>query len=283
MRYAAIVTLALLGLAACGQSLFAADPPPVRIEVRDKNPWTKLPAQDIPKDFRFAVVSLPSGEANRAELQTTIKHLQDSKPDFVLSVGDVWQGLPAETDAWTAEWSAVGQALAPLETPLFHCSGQHPNGAELDQFWSERFDRRFYTFRLHDILFVVLDTDDLPAEGNPYQIGTAQQKSLIEEIDRHADVRWTFVIMHHPIWTYDAKMHNPAKLGWESISDAMVGRSVTIFAGNQRAFSRTKKDDREQIVVGPRTKDEDKSGGRFDNLVVVKLTADGPEIDEQAK
>ncbi len=287
MRHFAYVTLfstwIALGAGVTSVRLAHADDPAqlLRIDVRDKNPWTKLDLKEVPEQFEFAIVSEQTGE-NLTTLNATVDKLIELKPDFVLSVGDLSEGFSDDPAMWASEWTARNESLSRLPMPFFYCAGDHAKSAEMDAQWTERFGRSYFSFRLRDALFLVLDTDDLPTEGKPYEIGTAQQKWAIEEIHRHADARWTFIIVHHPIWTYDKKEVDPARQGWTSIEDALVGRQFTVIAGHLHEYSQKVIDGRKHIVVGKRA-DGDKSETAFDNIVTIKMTPDGPIVDGATK
>lgn len=244
----------------------------IDIDVEGKNPWTRLEISNSSKNFQFVVA---------ADVSRSVDKLNLLQPEFVVSVGNQIEGETETAEQWTKQWAEFDSAIAPLQMPCFFCAGDRdiPNESMSEQ-WHRKFGRSYYSFRYRDVLFLVLNTEDLPAEGVPYQIGTAQQRWAIEQLNNNRDARWTFVIMHKPTWTFIKKEHHPGKLGWESIEDALQGRSYTVLAGHLGEFARYERKGGEYYHLGSTdvasdTQDEIKTG-QPSRMVRVTMSETGP-------
>lgn len=249
----------------------------LEIEVEDKNPWTHLEFANPSRNFQFAVVGDRSGG-----IPGTVEKLNLLQPEFVLSVGDQIDGEAATPEEWNRQWADYEKAVGHLKMPLFFCVGDRDvSTTSPSEQWRNRFGRSYYSFRYQDVLFLVLNTEDLPEEGMPYQIGTAQQRWAIEQLNNNRDARWTFVIVHMPTWTFTKKEHHPGKLGWESIEDALQGRSYTVFAGHLAEFARYERKGMEYYHLGAANGDagsEDLENGKLDHIIWITMSEKGPVI-----
>ncbi len=282
------LVLALLGTAAAFSVSSTNDAPAnaapaLSIAVETKNPWTNLDLNDSPRQFQFAIVTDRTGGRRPGVFDTAVEKLNLLQPEFVLSVGDLIEGYTEDPGMWALEWSEFERKVGQLQMPFFYCPGNHDiSNLPMSDEWKRKFGRSYYSFVYRDVLFLILNSEDVPEKGKAYQIGTAQQKWAIEQLHRHPDVRWTFVLLHKPTWTYTGENEDPGLLGWQSIEDALVTRPHTVFAGHKHKYTRYLKNGREYYMLattGGGTKlEEGIAGGRFDHFVWVTMKEDGPVI-----
>lgn len=255
----------------------------LKIDVGPRNPWSNLDLNNGSEDFQFAIVTDRTGGHRPGIFSDAVDKLNMLQPEFVVSVGDLIEGGSKDPGMWALEWSEFQTRIDRLEMPFFYCAGNHDiSNIPMSDEWKRKFGRSYYSFVYRNVLFLVLNSEDLPEKGKAYQIGTAQQKWAIEVIDRHRDARWTFLFIHKPTWTYTGKDDDPARLGWQSIEDALAGRQYTVFAGHKHKYTRYLKDGREYYMLattgGSSKLEEGIAGGRFDHFVWVTMKKDGPVI-----
>lgn len=108
----------------------------------------------------------------------------------------------------------------------------------------------------------------------PAHISAEQAEWAAQVVRAHADVRWTFLLMHIPAW--QGAMH-PALQG---IRAALQGRPYTAFAGHLHNYQRRVIDGCEHIRLGPTggTWVSTREEGNFDHITWVTLTPSGPRI-----
>jgi 3',5'-cyclic AMP phosphodiesterase CpdA len=129
--------------------------------------------------------------------------------------------------------------------------------------WQRKFGRTFYEFRYHDALFVALNSED-PPDSKPYRFGPEQLAWFKDVLQRNQDVRWTFVFMHKPAWTFPND--DPEQTGWNAVERALGERRFTIFAGHVHNYARFVRNSHDYIMLattGGASKLRGKSEGRI--------------------
>ena len=178
--------------------------------------------------------------------------------------------------------------------------------------WLERYGASRYQFVYKDVLFVVLDSEDPPrtppegirekideynrlqredpakaqamlAEfmadesvvaglGKPVDFSDAQIAWLKETLAQNADVRWTFLFLHDPVW------ENPSE-SFEAIRQMLKDRSHTFFAGHLHYYDYDDIEGHEHITMGPAGASFHHEGpGNVDHVMWVTMTEKGPQM-----
>lgn len=153
--------------------------------------------------FRFAVLGDRTGLAQPGVFQEALREAAAENPAFLLSVGDLIEGL---NDATVEnEWEAVEPILRPFRRyALYVAPGNH-------DIWSEKSERLFrkytgralhYGFDYGPAHFTVLDnsrSDQFPAEELAF---------LEKDLQTHAAQPVKFIVSHRPSWLIDAAFVN---------------------------------------------------------------------------
>jgi len=264
--------------------------------------------------FTFALISDRTGAARPGVFERGIAALNLLAPVFAIQVGDLIEGYTEDPAVLDAEWAEVDAILAPLRMPLFHVPGNHDvANPVMRERWLARFGALHYHFRYRDTLFLVLDTQDpeqpMPpedaallrerlaaADGDPELIRQAYEASVdwegmpaaaglsepqlayAEQVLReHTDVRWTFVVMHMPLWQGAG---HPA---YHRIRAALGDRPHTMFAGHVHNYRATEADGNRLIRLGPTGGAWVFSGGHPGNVDHITLVTVGvPGASEPA-
>ncbi|MDI2126347.1 metallophosphoesterase family protein [Yinghuangia seranimata] len=281
-------------------------PPTTHVRVAPLPPLVPSPA------FTFALISDRTGAARPGVFERGVAALNVLHPSFAVQLGDLIEGYTDDPEVLDAEWAEVDAMLAPLRMPLFHVPGNHDVGTELTRRrWLERYGRLHYHFRHQDVLFVVLNTQDpeydldpeakarlaaklAAADGDETLTreayfsefdwdGTQLYAGLSEEqlvwaegvLRDHADARWTFFLMHMPLWQGDG---HPA---YHRLRAALGDRPHTMFAGHVHNYKASEIDGNRYIRLGP-------TGGvwvfgpddpgNVDHVTLVTVDADGPHV-----
>jgi len=124
------------------------------------------------------------------------------QPEFVLSVGDLIEGGRKPAEQIKAEWDELNamigklqmKVLLPLRQPRRGQSPTRPNTGK------RKLGRSHYHFVYHNVLFLILNTEDPPNSGG-FHLGDEQLAWAEQCWPRTRGVRWTIVSMHKPIWT----------------------------------------------------------------------------------
>lgn len=254
---------------------FAAD---VTTEAK---PWTHLEFQNDPDNFQFAVVTDRTGSPRKGVFQDAVKKLNWMMPEFVISVGDLIQGTSENPATNDAEWNEFMSWIEPLKMPFFFAAGNHDiqmkwiegrvQPEDMLAQWNERFGTTHYSFVYKDVLFVVLFTND----NKEQYIGEAQAAYFEETLAEHQDVRWTFVLLHHPLWAYSHESN------FDRIEDALLtdGRRYTVLAGHQHRYVHFDRNDSDYIILASTGGGSGMRGrdfGEFDHFAWFTMTDEGP-------
>ncbi len=226
-------------------------------------PWTHLNFRNDPATFQFAVIGDRSGGKRDGVFEAVLAKANALQPEFVMSIGDYMEGYTFEPGKLAAEWAEVDGLMRRLEAPLFLVVGNHDIfDAASEALWRKHAGLPRYSFLYKNVLFIALNTEDgryaTPEErvelnkalevmakdpkavgafmqSNPLirqylhdndagRIGDEQTRWVLDLLEKHRDVRWTFFFMHRPVW----RENNP---NFARIEAALAGRGYTMIGG----------------------------------------------------
>lgn len=242
-------------------------------------PWTNLEFQNNPDNFQFAMVSDRTGGPRPGVFEDAVMKLNWLMPEFVITVGDMIKGTGENAAVNEKEWNAFMGMVAPLKMPFFFVPGNHDiqmkwleNRVQPEQMlaqWQERFGPTHYSFVYKNVLFVTLFTNDSKEQN----IGDEQAAYFEETLRRHPDVRWTFVILHHPLWVY------PHESNFSRVEAALAGRNYTVVAGHHHRYVHFDRNRTNYYILastGGKSPMRGTAFGEFDHVSWFTMTDDGP-------
>jgi len=270
-------------------------------------PWTSESFELEEEDFTFAIIADLTGGERPNIYSTAVKQLNRLDPTFVLSVGDLIEGGTEDTAQMEKEWDSFDARTAGLNMPFFHLGGNHDlTNPLMSKFWEERFGPRYYHFKYENILFLMMDSEDYEEERR-WEVNEARkeaikiirgeiegkfedskyanmQESKVGGISKaqfeyfkkvlaeNSDVRWTFILMHKPLW----KREDEQGLG--PLEDLLKGRKYTEINGHEHSYSYRKRNERDYLTLAT-TGGYQATGDTmaFDHVTLVRM-ADEPII-----
>ena len=250
-----------------------ADPAIVSVDGSVLTQQTAKPFRNDPRNFQFAIVGDNTGGPRPGVFEQAIDQLNLLNPEFVISVGDLINGVKdtRDTDVIDAMWVEMMGILDRLDAPFFLVPGNHDIYNEVMRAeWDKRFGSPHYAFLYRDVLFMVLNTQDPPRTG----FGEAQADWAIATLAKHPEVRWTLVFLHQPVWDYGEEY--PA---WGRVETALQDRDYTVFFGHTHTYLQHERFGRRYInlaVTGGAIPHP--SPTEFDHLTWVTMTDEGPEV-----
>jgi hypothetical protein len=285
----------------------AARTPAFRHEVAGPAvPWTHTRFDTASQQLRFAIVSDLNGGERPGVFDVAVAQLGLLRPELVLSVGDLIDGPTTADSTLTREWNEFDARANAIPAPFFRVGGNHDlTGEELRAVWTRRYGPAYYSFVYKDVLFLVLDTEDVTPErgreifrarqeairamdagqntdGFEYfrmpermygNVGAEQAAYVQRALAAHPDVRWTFLFFHKPVWRAE---NDPE---FRAIETALANRPYTVFAGHVHAFSRSERNGREYFTLGTTGGSQAANNPMaFDHLTMVTMTPTGPSI-----
>ena len=235
-------------------------------------PVTKKDFNDKPSTFRFAVLSDRTGGMIGGVFSDAIDKLNLLQPEFVVSVGDLIDGYTEDPNVWKSQWDEFDAIVSKLEMPFYYVPGNHDVSNEpLTAAWRDRHGPDYYHFVHKDVLFVVLNTDEIKNGG----INVQQQEHVKNILKDNADVRWTLIFMHRPLWSYGDQA------GYEAIEEALQGRQYTVFSGHHHNYQYQLKNGMDHYVLattGGGSWLRNAEVGEFNHITWVTLKDEGPQV-----
>ena len=240
----------------------------------DPAPWTDKLANDAPEDFHFAVVGDRTGGMRPGVFAQILRQTELLQPAFVLCVGDLAEGNVSSEAELNRQFDEVDALLDGLSMPFYRVTGNHdidntPFGRDA---WKKRYGPLYYHFLYKNVLFLCLSTD----EGGSRHMSDEQVAFVRRVLNENAQVRWTFLFAHHPLWSYDRDTN------WEKVESALGNRPYTVFVGHTHEYLKYDRRGRDYIVMatsgGGSGAHSGPVSGEFDHLAWVSMTGDEPKI-----
>ena len=219
-----VAALALVGVAA-----YTGVRGPFVFRTEEVNPVSRLDFPDERSQFTFAIVADRTGTHRANVFSHAVEKINLMQPQFVVTVGDLIEGSADDKQNGT-QWKEIDSYLGKLSMPFFFVPGNHDlrEGAK-EKAWRARFGRSSYSFVYKDTLFLMISTEDLPGQIDRDQI-EAVRKTLAD----NANVRWTMVFLHRPLWDEADGAGN----GFAQVEKALAGRKYTVFCGHIHSFQK---------------------------------------------
>ena len=282
MKTNLLFSLAILSVIGCKQGAQTIEAPAAKFQhdvTSGAKPWTGETFETTEGDFTFAIISDLNGGEREGVYATAVEQLNMLDPTFVLSVGDLIDGGTEDTLQLKKEWDSFDERTAKLNMPFFHLGGNHDlTNPVMREFWKNRFGPRYYHFVYENVLFLMMDSEDYE-EKRMIEIYNARAKALkiidgeiegkyedseyyhmperriggmskaqldyfTEVLKDNPDVKWTFVLMHKPLW-----MREDEK-GLGPLEDVLADREYTVINGHFHSFSNQMRKGHSYTIVG---------------------------------
>ena len=252
-------------------SVYSQKNSPFKTDVKEPlKPWTNINFYNDPANFQFALVSDNTGGSRIGIFDDAVEKLNMMMPEFVLSVGDLIQGYTENREQIKKEWDVFNQKVEKLNMPFFYLPGNHDiTNIVMQEEWEKQFGRRYYNFTYKDVLFIIMDSND----DDDFNLTEIQTSYVLKALEENKNVKWTFVLVHHPIWKYDTGDR------FEKIEEALSDRKHTIIAGHEHRYQYIERKKSNYYVLGTTGGGSRLRGnrfGEFDHIVWMTMTDNGP-------
>jgi len=271
-------------------------------------PWLHQDFDSGDDQFTFALISDLNGEERDGIFEVAVNQLNLLRPEFVLSVGDLIDGGTEDINKLQSEWDSFDERASKIHAPFFHLGGNHDlTNVVMRKFWAERYGSRYYHFLYRDVLFLMVDSEDFeedrmqeiylaraeairvltgpePAnfedteyfsmpERSTGEISDEQSRYFEEVLKKYPEVRWTFVLMHKPVWRREGQG------GFSRIESALGDRPYTVINGHLHSYSHELRNNRDYITLGTTGGGQNpRNENSFDHLTLVTVDGDGPTL-----
>jgi hypothetical protein len=308
----ALLLATLTLLTACAGSQPAepqAEAPLFRHDITGEvTPWTHSDFDNEEGKFTFALFSDLTGGEREDVFAVAIEQLRLLRPELIVNVGDLIEGGTTDREQLANEWNSFDQRAGRAHAPVFHTGGNHDlTNPAMWEVWEQRYAKRYYHFIYKDTLFLMLDTEDNPADFQWELAGirdesmvvvgeqgwgafdeteygrsterksgriSAQQAAYFKRvITQNPQVRWTFLLMHKPAW------ERPEEENFASVETALAGRPYTVFYGHVHSYLHEQRHGRDYIRLattgGVQNAAKDMA---VDHVTLVTVSAQGVDI-----
>ena len=275
--------------------------------VHGPKPWTSETFEQTEADITFAIISDLNGGEREGVYSRAVEQLNQLDPTFVLSVGDLIDGGTEDTIQLKKEWDSFDKRTRELEMPFFYLGGNHDlTNLAMRDYWKRRYGPRYYHFRYGDLLFLMMDSEDYAearmmeiyqARDTAIRILDGQLEGIYEEstyyrmperrlgslggdqlayfrkvLSENPDARWTFVLMHKPLWMREDDH------GLGPLEESLSGRNYTVINGHFHSFSHRKRLGMDYLILGTTGGSQNASDpNSFDHITLVRM-AEQPVI-----
>lgn len=243
----------------------------------EKSPHTDRGFANNSEEFQFVIISDNTGGARPGVLKNALRKVNLLQPEFVVSIGDLIEGYTEQETEIASQWAEFDSFLEELEMRFFYTPGNHDwSNEEMGQYWKDNYGASTYHFIYNDTLFLVLNTEEDTPGGLRPGITQEQLDYLTGILDANKDVRWTFVLMHEPLWA----MGEPKN--WKALETHLASRDYSAFAGHMHVYdyqqSASGKDHITLGTTGGYNLLRGKIHGEFDHVTWITMTQKGPKI-----
>ncbi|MEW5796578.1 MAG: metallophosphoesterase [Candidatus Zixiibacteriota bacterium] len=159
----------------------------------------QTPCDEISKHpIRFAILGDRTGDHQEGVYEAVVAEVEQMRPDFVMTVGDMIEGYISDTVEMNKQWDEYLGIVKQLTMPIYFTPGNHDITSDaMEPTYRARVAAPYYSFDHRGIHFVILDNS---RTENPSEIDEAQITWLREDLAKSSAACYTFVFFHKPFW-----------------------------------------------------------------------------------
>jgi hypothetical protein len=166
--------------------------------------WALIALCAVAHAQRFVILGDRTGSAQPGVYEQVWREVVAEKPEFVLTVGDLIEGL--EDAKAAGQWEEVGRLHKPYTSiPLYLTPGNHDIWSDLsEQLFRKQSGRApHYSFDRGAAHFTVLDN------SRSDELTDAETAFLEADLKANAARPVKFIVSHRPSWIVSAALRNP--------------------------------------------------------------------------
>jgi hypothetical protein len=227
-------------------------------------PWTSAP-EIAGQDYRFVVIGDLTGGEHPGVFDFAVQRINELAPDFVVTVGDLVEGYTYDPGVADQQWQRFRNSLSRLEMPFFMVPGNHDltNSMMLEK-WNALWGYPFYSFRINDAHYVVLNSNEPGEEG----FSSAQVSYVKEALKLHPAGAPLYVFLHEPFWQLEGKP------GHAALDSLFAGYDSRFFCGHEHRYQHRIINDKPHYMLSSLAGVPGRKGhnlGEYNNLMLVTV------------
>lgn len=237
-------------------------------------PWSSLDINRSDDQFQFAIVTDRTGGRRPGIFFKGVKKINLLQPEFVMTVGDLIDGYTKDVPELDRQWDEFEGFIDSLEMPFFYTPGNHDITNEvMDSVYRARFGPTFYHFVYKNVLFLCMNSEDQFRGAGRGTISDEQYEYIKKTLAENANVHWTMLFMHQPLWLQD----DPKR--WPDVEKLLADREHTVFVGHVHHYVRYLRNNGRYYTLattGGGSRLRGPALGEFDHITWVTMTEEGP-------
>ena len=256
-------------------------PPAVVLpDVDGPAPWSNKPVLNDPLRFQIAIMTDRTGGHRPGIWMKGVDRVNLLRPVFVMSVGDLIEGYTEDREELERQWKEFLEFTDQLEMKFFFVAGNHDlTNPVMHDLWRNHFGPEWYSFDYKGVHFLCLNSEDPSSTLSDEQLDWIEQ-----DLNAHADARWTLIFIHKPLWAYATReiaAGNPDSTGWTRVEAMLGDRPRTVFAGHHHSyvqFDRGGMKYYQLATTGGSSQLRGLAYGEFDHVVWLTMERNGPHV-----
>ncbi len=249
-------------------------------QIDGPKPWSDKPVLDDPNRFQIAIMTDRTGGHRKGVWMKAVRAVNQLRPDFVMSVGDLIEGYTDSEEKAEEEWKEFLGFIDQMDMRFFFVAGNHDvTNPMLHRVWREKFGPVYYSFDYKDVHFVCLCSED-----PNFRIGDEQLAWLKKDLEKSKDARWTLVFLHKPLWVIRERWLGFGMKdisNWKPVEDLLHDRKHTVFAGHTHFYAQFNRNGTkfyQLATTGGISELRGKEYGEFDHIMWLTMEDDGPRV-----
>jgi hypothetical protein len=248
--------------------------------VEGPKPWSDKPVLNDPDRFQIAIMTDHNGGHRPGVWMDAVRKLNQLRPEFVMSVGDLIEGYSQDRTQVEAMWREFLGFIDHMEMRFFFVAGNHDvTNPLMHKIWREHFGPEWYSFDYKGVHFLCLSSED-PVE----HLSDQQVDWITKDLEANRDARWTLLFFHKPLWVRaerDIARGEPDSTNWKKIEKLLVDRPHTVFAGHVHHYVQYQRNGTQYYTLATTGGGSQLRGneyGEFDHVMWLTMEKDGPHL-----
>lgn len=249
-------------------------------QIEGPKPWSNKPIFNDPDRFQIAIMTDHTGGHRPGVWMDAVRKLNQLRPEFVMSVGDLIEGYSQDRRKVEEQWREFTSFIDQMEMRFFFVAGNHDiTNPLMRQIWREHFGPEWYSFDYKGVHFLCLSSEDPQDHFSDKQV-----EWIAKDLEASADARWTLVFFHKPLWLRaerDLARGEPDSTNWKKIEKLLADRPHTVFAGHVHHYVQYQRSGTQYYslaTTGGGSQLRGNDYGEFDHVMWLTMEKDGPHL-----
>lgn len=195
----------------------------------------------------FVILGDRTGGHIEGVFPLVLKQALETKPEFLIDVGDLIEGYTENHDTLTMEWNEYLNLISNVKIPYHHTPGNHdlwlPGQME---YYLHYIGAPYYSFNYNNIHFVFIDNSRWTPDSTFYLDG--KQMLWLENDLNNNTQKYKILFCHRPFWDKSVVDSNIANSSFHSF---LLSEGVdVVISGHYHNYFKTTYDNMTYVMAG---------------------------------